>query len=127
MKRTELTTEEFNAMNAAVVICDNTAMAIGKSIVAKINHRSNSNADMRKNDFIDEINALQDKMDFYHRLADDLHYVLMGATRPYHTISLMPEATPSNDFVEEVVEEVKPEMPKTVKAAKSHGTTKVNS
>ena len=65
-----------NTTEQALDVCNETSIKIAKIIVNKVNHRAKSNADMQKNDFIDEIADLQKKMMFYSQLAHELQYIL---------------------------------------------------
>ena len=81
-----------NATKQALDVCKETSNKIAKIIINKLNHRAKSNADMQKNDFIDEIADLQKKMLFYSTLAFDMQYILrdelQGETEDENCIEL---------------------------------------
>ena len=76
MKEKVLTTTEINAALESIDVCKKTALVIAFTVVEKIRQRNNNNADMRKADWISELQELEDKMIFYNQLGDTLCAVI---------------------------------------------------
>lgn len=76
MKEKVLTTTEINAALESIDVCKKTALVIAFTVVEKIRQRNNNNADMRKADWISELQELEGKMTFYNQLGDTLCAVI---------------------------------------------------
>lgn len=96
MKEKVLTTTEINAALESIDVCKKTALVIAFTVVEKIRQRNNNNADMRKADWISELQELEDKMLFYNQLGDNLCAVIENCSNT----NLLPVVTADDIFKE---------------------------